>query len=169
MELGEVHSVEAGAAIDALEAHPDILASDRLFVGDDRALLKYETKEQGLFQFLGEMSLPPEFPILVEDGVMEFAVTATRAQFEALGAALDGSGLRYDLRSVVHSESRSDVLTDRQRECLEVARRNGYFEVPRDCTLADVARELDVDKSTASETLRRGSARILERFFVGEE
>ena len=42
----------------------------------------------------------------------------------------------------------------------------GYFEVPRDCTLAEVADTLGVDTSTVSETIRRGTARVLEQFFV---
>jgi len=37
---------------------------------------------------------------------------------------------------------------------------------PRECTLADVAAALDVDKSTASETIRRGTARVVDRFLL---
>jgi len=40
----------------------------------------------------------------------------------------------------------------------------GHFSVPRDCTLAPVAAELEVDTSTASETIRRGVAKVPERF-----
>lgn len=166
LELGEVLDDDPRPAVDALHAHPDVLASDLLYDGAGRALTRYETREQGLFEFLGGSSLPPEFPLVVEDGVMTFTVTATREQFEALGATLDTSGFRYDLLSVVHSDARSGVLTDRQRECLEVALREGYFDVPRGCTLVDVAAELGVDKSSASETIRRGSARVLEWFLL---
>jgi predicted DNA binding protein len=38
--------------------------------------------------------------------------------------------------------------------------------VPRECTLADVADELGVDTSTASETIRRATARIVDAFLV---
>lgn len=166
LELGEISAADPTVVAESLREHPDIVAYDPLYSDSDRVLVKYETTEQGLFSFLGEASLPPEFPLLVEDGEMEFNVTATRAQFEALGDTLDESPLRYDLLSVVHSDSQAGVLTERQRECLAVALRKGYFEVPRDCTLAEVAEELSVDKSTASETLRRGSGRILDWFFV---
>ena len=167
LELGEIRGEDPRAAADALAARPVVVDSDLLYVDDGRALLRYETREQGLFEFLGETSLPPEFPVHVDDGEMEFTVTATREQFDAFGEQLDASGLRYELLSLVHGDSRADVLTDRQRECLRVALRMGYFEVPRDCPLAAVADELDVDTSTASETLRRGSARVLKWFFLG--
>jgi predicted DNA binding protein len=166
LELGEVRGPDPRSASDALRAHPDVIAYDRLYAGDDRALTSYETTEQGLFEFLGETSIPPEFPLAVEDGAMEFGVTATRSQFDALGESLDVSDLQYTLLSVVHGEARSAVLTDRQRECVTVAVRRGYFEVPRGCTLSEVADALDVDKSTASETLRRAVERVLDWFLV---
>jgi hypothetical protein len=169
LELGEVLAADPRPPTQAVCDHRDTLAADVLHAGDDRALLKYETSEQGLFEFLGATSLPPEFPLTVEDGVMEFTVTATRAEFDALGETLDDSGLRYDLLSVVHGGSRSDLLTDRQRECLGVALRMGYFEVPRETTLAAGAMELGVDTSTASETIRRGTGRVLDWFFVAPE
>jgi len=169
LELGEVLAADPRTVVDALHAHPDVLTHDLLYADDERALTKYETSEQGLFEFLCGTSLPPEFPLLVENGVMEFNVTTTRAQFEAFSERLDASDYRYELLSIVHSGSRADLLTQRQRECLEVALRKGYFEVPRDCTLAEVAAALDIDKSTASETLRRGSARVLDWFFVSAE
>jgi predicted DNA binding protein len=100
---------------------------------------------------------------------MEFDLTATQEQFEAFGAALDETGRQYELLSLVHTDEDDDLLTDRQRECLQVALRQGYFEVPRECTLAELADELDVDKSTASETVRRGQARVLEEFLVSRQ
>ena len=51
-------------------------------------------------------------------------------------------------------------LTDRQFEVLSLAVERGYFEVPRGATLADIASELDIEKSTASEHVRRGVGRI---------
>ncbi|WP_227134649.1 helix-turn-helix domain-containing protein [Halorubellus salinus] len=166
LELGEVAGPDPAAALDALAAHDSVVSAERLYVDDDRGLTKYETTEQGLFTFLAETSLPPEFPLTVQDGVMEFNVTASREQFDALGDRLDQSPLRYELLSVVHSDAAGGVLTARQRECLDVALHSGYFEVPRESTLADVADALDVDKSTASVTLRRTTSRIVDWFLL---
>ncbi|MFC6954754.1 helix-turn-helix domain-containing protein [Halorubellus litoreus] len=166
LELGEVVGPDPAAALDALAAHDSIVSLDRLYVDDDRGLTRYETTEQGLFTFLGETSLTPEFPVTVENGIMEFDVTASRDQFDAFGDRLDDSPMYYELLSVVQSESADGVLTARQRECLDVALHSGYFEVPRRATLAEVAEALDVDKSTASVTLRRATNRIVEWFLL---
>jgi len=56
-------------------------------------------------------------------------------------------------------------LTPRQRAALEVARRLGYFGVPRRADLAAVAKELGVSRSSAAELLHRGVSRILAEAF----
>lgn len=166
LELGEVLAGAPGDAADAIQAHEDIPVYERLHLDDRRALTRYETVDRRLYDFLLGSAIPPEFPLAVEDGRMEFDLTATQSDFEAFGDALDASGLQYDLLMAVHTEQGDAVLTDRQRECLAVAQRRGYFEVPREATLAEVADALDVDTSTASETIRRGTARVLRQFLV---
>lgn len=46
-------------------------------------------------------------------------------------------------------------LTEPQREALVLARRRGYFEIPRRCTVADLAGELGISDQAMSERLRR--------------
>jgi len=167
LELGEVRADDPGPIADDIRSHPDVDAYDLVYADEQRSIAQYEVDEQALYDFLLNSSLPPEFPVIVEDGEMTFDVTATREQFEAFGDALDASARSYELLSVVHTDSDERLLTDRQRECLTLAQRRGYFAVPRECTLAEVADELDVDKSTASETIRRGTARVLEQFLIG--
>jgi len=166
LELAEVVADSPEPVAEAFRSHPDIAKYEPLYADDMRAIAQYEAVERRLYEFLWESSLPPEFPPLVEDGEMEFDLTATRDQFEAFGASLDATGRQYDLLSVVPTDEDQPRLTERQRECLTVALRRGYFEVPRECTLAELAADLGVDKSSASETIRRGTARVLEEFLV---
>lgn len=165
LELGETRGTNPRATTEAIRSHPDVNSLDVLHCDEERSLSKYETSDQTLFEFLGGSSLLPEFPLVVEDGVLSFAITASQADFDAFGDRLDASGLRYELLSVVHrDESDEGPLTDRQLECLTTAWQMGYFEVPREVTLAEVADALDVDTSTVSETIRRGTARVLDQF-----
>lgn len=167
VELGEIVGANAESASAAIRSHADVVAYDLLYADEERTLARYESTDQRLFEFASRSSLPPEFPVVVENGRFEFDLTATRERFEAIGAALDDGPFDYDLLSVVETDDGEDVLTDRQRECLDAALRRGYFEVPRECTLADVAAAVGVDKSTASETLRRGENRVLKQFLLG--
>lgn len=169
LELGEVRATDPQPVAEAIRSHPDIVDYETLYTGDRRTIAQYEADERSLYAFLWDSSLPPEFPIVVEDGEMEFEVTATQAQFEAFGSALEETGRRYELLTLVHTEEDESLLTDRQRECLMVAQRRGYFEVPRGCTLVELSEALGVDKSTASETIRRGTARVVEQFLTRRE
>jgi hypothetical protein len=169
MELGEVVGGDVGGALEAMAAHPSLAAVEPLHAGDERALVQYETGQQELYQFLGDASLPVEFPVVATDGTMEFDITTTRDRFETMADRLSASPYGYELLSVVHADGDEDLLTDRQREALRAALRAGYFEVPRRCTLAEVADRLGVDKSTASETIRRGQARVVEWFLFETE
>lgn len=166
LELGEVRAENPMAVTDAIRQHPDIDEYAQLYVGDQRAIGQYEADEKSLYEFLWTSSLPPEFPIIIENGEMEFDLTATTEQFETFSSALEETGLPYDLLALLHTDDRESVLSDRQREYMTVAYRRGYFDVPRECTLAELADTLDVDKSSASETIRRGVNRVLGQFLV---
>ncbi|MFC3476192.1 helix-turn-helix domain-containing protein [Halobacterium litoreum] len=52
-------------------------------------------------------------------------------------------------------------LTDAQREALEIALERGYFEVPRECSLAEVADEIGVSEQSVSERLRRAARHLV--------
>jgi hypothetical protein len=60
------------------------------------------------------------------------------------------------------------TLTGYQREALAVAHEAGYFAVPREATLADVAGELGVSDTAASERIRRGIAGLLDETLPDE-
>ena len=169
LELGEVQANAPEKVTDAIRRHPDISAHETMYADDMRVIARYEADERSLYEFLWNSSLPPEFPIVVENGEMEFGLTATQEQFEVFGAALDDRERRYELLSLVHTDDRETVVTERQRECLTIAEREGYFDVPRACTLAEIAETLDVDKSTASETIRRATGRIVRQFLLSHD
>lgn len=58
-----------------------------------------------------------------------------------------------------------DGLTSCQRETLRLAHERGYFEVPREATLGDLAADLGVSNQAVSERLRRGCARLVGNLF----
>jgi predicted DNA binding protein len=59
----------------------------------------------------------------------------------------------------------SRTLTDGQAEALRLASEGGYFAVPREMTLGDLADELDISGQAASERLRRAVGSLLEETF----
>ncbi|ADQ68569.1 putative DNA binding protein [Halogeometricum borinquense DSM 11551] len=61
--------------------------------------------------------------------------------------------------STVEDPSRG--LTDRQREVIEVARENGYYDQPRGTTHAEIAAELDCAPNTVTTHLQKAEAKLV--------
>lgn len=56
------------------------------------------------------------------------------------------------------------VLSDDQIETMRVAYERGYFEIPQQTTLEELAAELGVSSQAVSERLHRASAALVERY-----
>ncbi|WP_228546148.1 helix-turn-helix domain-containing protein [Halegenticoccus tardaugens] len=53
-------------------------------------------------------------------------------------------------------------IPPRQREFLNAAAERGYFEIPRQVTLEDLADEMDITKTTASNHLRKAERKLIQ-------
>lgn len=169
IELGEVETSTPEAVAEAMREHPGITAYELLEADSERILSKYETPQTALYAFAEQSALTIEFPVEVRNGWYQFDLTGTRDDLETLRGVLEKSPLSYELESLVTRSETDSLLTDRQRELVEVAVREGYYAVPRECTLAELAESLDIDKSTASTVLRRAEERLVKWFLSGPE
>ncbi|WP_262179714.1 helix-turn-helix domain-containing protein [Haloarcula laminariae] len=60
-------------------------------------------------------------------------------------------------------------VTEDQQEALEAAFRAGYFEVPRETTLVELAADIGISQNALSARLRRGTANVLENTIIHEQ
>ena len=94
---------------------------------------------------------------------------------EALGAfneyGLD-SGFSFEPTRLYRPENPEErgefELTSAQLEALKAAYEEGYFNVPRDITLTELAETLDISQNALSTRLRRGHRNILSNTIVHE-
>jgi hypothetical protein len=169
LELGEVATETPDPVAGAMDTHPEITSFELLESDPERILCKYETPQTALYEFAETSGLTIEFPVTVRNGWYRFDLTGTRDELDELRAVLDESPLSYELESLVTRTDTESLVTARQRELLEAAVREGYFTVPRECTLAELADTVGVDKSTASTVLRRAESRLVKWFLSGPE
>lgn len=52
-------------------------------------------------------------------------------------------------------------ISEKQAEAVRLAAEGGYFEIPRDVSMSEIADELDICGQAASERLRRGIAKLI--------
>lgn len=73
-------------------------------------------------------------------------------------------GIALDVREVNHTRPFGDAeipLTEPQREALLAALDEGYYRIPRDLTLEELARKLGISDTALSQRLRRGLTVLL--------
>ena len=85
---------------------------------------------------------------------------------QATGASAPGTHTGAD--GVETSGPARTAMTDAQHEALVTAHEMGYFDVPRNATLADVADQLGVAPPSLSERLRRAQSHLVGRLRAAE-
>lgn len=75
-------------------------------------------------------------------------------------------GFTIELRAVYHDAAEGSPVTARlspaQQEALAIAYEMGYYDIPRQASLADIAAQIDISSQSVSERLRRGVSTLLE-------
>jgi len=149
-----------------VRARPDVVSVDLLWKRAATGLVQVETASPPLLVPLWRAGVPVEMPFTVRDGAATWELTTSPDRLSELGEHLDEADFEYDLESVVEigSSEADRLLTPRQREVLTVAIEEGYYAVPREASLTDVARKLGVSKSACSDVLHRAESNIVTWF-----
>ena len=142
----------------------ELLALDRI---DDRVLYRIEWAEQptDLLEGIAET----QGVILEAEGNEKWAFRLRFLDHEGL-SAFHNFVLEHGLpihieRTYTLTEGsgcgRQFGLTEAQREALVLATERGYFDVPSEATLDELAEELGITRQALSERIRRGNGAIL--------
>ncbi len=112
------------------------------------------------------LTVPPVS--LNPDGTSTFTLVGTQADIQA---AVEGipDPVTVTVEEVggerVATDSVVGALSPRQREAVEVALALGYYDVPRESTIDDIADELDCATATAAEHLRKAESKVVSSLF----
>lgn len=92
-----------------------------------------------------------------------------REELSSAVSAIEDRGVRIDVKRMVEAGQDEDLettaaLTDPQQEAIAEAYRQGYYDVPREISLEELANELDISHQALSERLRRAN-----RVLAGEQ
>lgn len=155
----------------ALEDDPTVAMPSRVIAVGDRRLYQTELVGEGLRTSI--------YPLLVEEGGVIQNLTATSAGWEFRAAFPDRSsfgrvhefcldhGIGLDIDRLFDERGAPDGpsfgLTEPQLETLVEAVDCGYFEIPRECSLAELGASLGVSESAASERVRRAVKALIRQ------
>ena len=162
--LLEIESESIPTVLDAIEDRAGISAVELMQRTEDTAVVQFETSEPLLLLSIQESGAPIELPLTIRDGKAVIELTASRDRLSEFGRQLEAFGMSYTLNRVYDAVDTPTLLTDQQRRLLVTAVELGYYDTPRECTLTELAEELDLAKSTASVTLHRAEETVVKEF-----
>lgn len=96
----------------------------------------------------------------------------SRDQFDAFRDHLADHGITFSLENLTQTQTPHQLsggLTAPQREALVTAVDEGYFAIPREATMDEIAETLGISTQSASERLRRGIEEFVETMLVADE
>ena len=154
-----------------LETSPKILTYDLVKTGCEEGLAYVHCKAtdpiKSLIESLESHELILDLPIKFRsNGRIQVTLIATGETLQKIVADIPDS-IRVTLNETGEfpssSQSIDNSLTDRQTEVLRIAVENGYYKVPRQTTINDLATELDISSATLGEHLQKIEARIITK------
>jgi hypothetical protein len=167
--LAEITGPDLTAVVTAIDDADAVIECAPLQVDDERALVQFETDLPLLLSPVQDSGAPMKLPFDIVDGEARWEVTASRDRLSRLGSQLDQLGIRFHVESVQQRVEMDQLLTERQQSLIRAAVEQGYYDTPRECSLTDLAGEMDIAKSTCSETLHRAEEKIIKSFVEEEE
>jgi predicted DNA binding protein len=85
--------------------------------------------------------------------------------YKGIISTLEKSKFKVRILKVGKTESRTEVLTEKQHRTLWIALQTGYFDYPKRINSAELSSRLGISPATLTETVRRGMRRLLENYY----
>jgi predicted DNA binding protein len=160
----EVHTRNPDSVLNQLCEADGLHSFERMDADDDALLIEYHTPEPEIQALVFKSGVVPHYPIVYRDGTVTVTRAISHEQLADLTEAFEDAGVDYDIGFLVQNLCSESILTDRQRQFIDEAVNQGYYESPRRCSLTELAAEMDVHKTTASDILHRAERRIITEF-----
>ncbi|MFB6160728.1 MAG: helix-turn-helix domain-containing protein [Haloferacaceae archaeon] len=162
--LAEITAADLQDVVADVQASDSVTELEILQRYEDTVLLQFETTMPLLLLPVQDSGVPLTMPFTIEDGQAEWDITAPQHRLSELGEQLDEFGIPFTVNEVHQRIEPEQLLTDRQLGLVNAAIEHGYYDTPRRCSLTELAEEMELAKSTCSETLHRAEESIVKQF-----
>lgn len=154
-----------------LDAQPQVIQYDVAGTEAGSGFVYEHTNATGattsLLSLLRESELVLDPPLeFTRDGALRVTVLGEgTALHRAFAAASEIVEIHLEKTGEYRPEGHdlASLLTDRQHQILTIAVAKGYYEVPRETTISDIAEEVGLSQATVGEHLQKIEATVLSR------
>ncbi|HMK84192.1 MAG TPA: helix-turn-helix domain-containing protein [Candidatus Bathyarchaeia archaeon] len=98
------------------------------------------------------------------DGRLQWTLLGSDTMVKSLLKELDDEHVVAEVLKISQLRE-EDEITSRQEYILQIALEKGYFEFPKQITLRQLAKTLEISPATLTEILRRGQKHVLQEHF----
>jgi predicted DNA binding protein len=157
----------------AFDTHPGLVGISQVDAVDDEYLMKvtWDREYAGILDALAESNIVVLAGRGTKDG-WEFEVRSeSREAMGDLQSFCAENDIPIEITAVhalVPVREEGFGVTEAQRQALVLAYDRGYFDTPRETTLANIAAELDITQQSLSSRLKRGHRRLIEATLVDD-
>jgi hypothetical protein len=109
-------------------------------------------------------------PLLLSEEKMVFSCIGDEKNLKAFMEVMKKIGTTNKIRFQRAAYQEHDilsVLTDKQRDIIIKAKKNGYYEYPRKINSDELSKKVGISKATTVEHLRKAEGRLMENILAG--
>ena len=147
--------------LEEIKTHPSSLEFNLIFDSKAYKIINVKTKDPWLLISLIKSEVILKMPVMIKDGIANWEILAPQEKISTLNKLFTEKGIDFKLKSIGKYRDEPQ-LTARQSEVLDLALKQGYYEIPRKITLTQLADKLAVAKSTLSGILRRIDKKLVQ-------
>jgi len=162
--MTEITSDRLDDLLEDMAAYDEVTSLDILNQTENRALVQFETTLPLLILAARDSGVPLELPFNLSNGRAVWELKASSDRLAMLSNQLEQFGISFTVDYVQYNVEDNPLLTPAQQEIIQKALEMGYYDTPRQCSLTDLAEEMDRAKSTVSETMHRAEEKIIKDF-----
>lgn len=140
----------------------------------ERRLVSSAVDERCICPVLNRVDCVSSIEMSDENGMLLSVTVPDREVIRALVADLRDHGATVKLRRINQLkrdqndgtiELEADAITPKQREAIDLAIELGYYDIPRQADLEDLAEQLGVSRSAVSQRLNRAESRVIQNLY----
>jgi predicted DNA binding protein len=160
-----LHGPRFSEVVRELERSPAVEQVEVLEGDTSSALVRVTHRAPHFMTLFRELRVLRRFPFWVENGIATWVVVASGSKLRQLlrGLSRGVPQLQVEAIQPTKPDSKHPLLTRREGELFRRAMSEGYFDVPRKVSLTELARRVNLAKSTLSRTLA-----VVERKLLSE-
>ena len=145
--------------IEVIKNHNSVYEFNLIRQEENSIRFNVKTKDPYLLYGVIKCGVLVDFPVNVRDGYAYWRIISTRDRINDLLNLFEEKKLNYSLLKIGNSpyslEKDETKLTYKELEVLDIAIKNGFFEIPREISLEKLANKIGKSKSALSVMLRK--------------